>query len=461
MKLERTPEFERAWELIDGETPFVFITGRAGTGKSTLLRQYCLASQRSVPVLAPTGVAALNVGGETIHRFFGFAPGITVKDAKRKGANSEDKLYRKLNLIIIDEISMVRADLLDCMDAFLRAARKDQRPFGGVRIVAIGDLYQLPPVVATLEQESFARLYATPYFFSAQAAQELLDAGQVAFFELQKVFRQDDANFIKILNGIRDQSISAAELEELNRRIKHGALPEDTIVLTPTNRAADALNDRRLVSLLPKAKRFEGHASGDFGERDMPTDLVLKLKRGARVMCTVNDPAGAYVNGSLGWVKGYEDEGVLVELDDGPTVRIDEYTWNMFRSKFDIFSGRLDQEKIGSFTQIPLRLAWAITIHKSQGKTFDDVVIDLDRGAFAAGQVYVALSRCRSLEGLRLTKPVTLNQIMLDKAIVEFLSEMRGESMQPRNLFAFKPQSGLPVVETIKQTEIEYVDEGE
>lgn len=446
MKFELTEQSKRALELIGGETPFVFITGRAGTGKSTLLRQYVLGSKYRVPVLAPTGVAALNVGGETIHRYFRFPTNITVKDAKRKGSSCGDKLYQEVNLLIIDEISMVRADLLDCVDAFLRAARKNNRPFGGVRIVAIGDLYQLPPVVTTQDKESFSKLYATPFFFSSDAVRELMDAGQVAFLELEKVFRQNDSKFIYLLNGIRDQTITADGLARLNKCVKHGALPKDTIVLTPTNRAADSLNERRLSSLLPKSKRFEGHTSGDFDDHYMPTDLVLRLKRGARVMCTVNDPAGAYVNGSLGWVKGFEDEGVLVDLDDGDTVRIDEYTWNLYRSKYDILSGHLDQQKVGSFTQLPLRLAWAITIHKSQGKTFDQAVIDLDRGAFAAGQVYVALSRCRSLDGLRLTKPVTMDQVILDGCILDFLAEMRGERGGSLGLFGSAKSHGELVI---------------
>ncbi|MFA5185288.1 MAG: DEAD/DEAH box helicase [Patescibacteria group bacterium] len=435
MKLERTQEFEKAIAMMDEDIPFLFITGRAGTGKSTLLRQYILASKRRVPVLAPTGVAALNVGGETIHRFFRFSPTVTVKDAKREGRMSEDKLYRVIDSIIIDEISMVRADLLDCVDAFLRAARQNQKPFGGVRIVAIGDLYQLPPVVTKFDKEGFFKLYATPYFFSSRVVQELLDYGQFEFFELQKVYRQKDKKFLGFLNGIRDLTINDEGLAGLNKRLRKGRNVDDTIVLTPTNQAADDLNECRLAELSGKAHLFEGQLSGDFHERDAPAGRDLRLKKGARVMCTVNDSAEAYVNGSLGWVKGFEDDGVLVELDEGGTARIEKHTWNLYRSHYDFFSDSLEQEKIGSFTQYPLRLAWAITIHKSQGKTFDKVVIDLGRGAFAAGQVYVALSRCRSLEGLILTKPVTLRQVMLDPAIVDFLAELRGEKKKRRNLF--------------------------
>ncbi|MBI5654574.1 AAA family ATPase [Candidatus Uhrbacteria bacterium] len=458
MKIELTEQSKRALELMDGETPFVFITGRAGTGKSTLLKHYRDSCDRTIPVLAPTGVAALNVGGETIHRFFRFSPEINIHSARRKGANTDNPMYAALDTIIIDEISMVRADLMDCVDAFLRTARLADKPFGGVRIIAIGDLFQLPPVVTKDDLASFGQMYKTPYFFSSRALQELLDAGQVAFLELDKVFRQKDKKFINLLNGIRDQSISPSNLDVLNGQVKRGALPEDAIILTPTNRAADLINDRRLVSLLSKAKRFEGHASGDFGDRDMPTDLVLRLKRGARVMCMVNDPAGAYVNGSLGWVKGFEDEDVLVELDDGPVVRIGEHVWNLFRSSFNVRSGQIELEKLGSFAQIPLRLAWAITIHKSQGKTFDQAVIDLDRGAFAAGQVYVALSRCRSLDGLRLTKPVTMEQVILDDCILDFLADMRGERGGRLDLFGSAESHGMDI-EIPSSTDAVYIED--
>ena len=425
MTFVQTTQISRALELMEGSDAFVFVTGRAGTGKSTLLRHF-RDIHPDVPVLAPTGVAALNVEGETIHRFFGFSPSITPRLAKTKGREAnEEPLYRELEAIIIDEISMVRADLLDCVDAFLRAARRDKRPFGGVRIIAIGDLYQLPPVVTTSEREAFFELYETAYFFSSDAFKELRRDQDIAFVELDKVFRQSDEDFIKLLNGIRDRTITPAGLERINERLAEELATNQDIVLTTTNAAADDINQEHLAFLPSEEVVFDGNVSKGFPEREVPTDIALRLKQDARVMCVVNDPAGRFVNGSLGWVRGFGDRTVTVELDSGRTVEIAEHTWTVYRSVYDAGKGHLEQEKLGSFTQVPVRLAWAITIHKSQGKTFDRVIIDLGRGAFAAGQVYVALSRCRSIEGVSLIKPVTLWQIHLDPAIGEFMNGLR------------------------------------
>ncbi len=426
MKIDRTPQFDEALRLMDGATPFVFITGRAGTGKSTLLRYYRDHTKRAVPVLAPTGVAALNVEGETIHRFFRFPPGITLNDARKKGVLAgKEKLYSKINAIIIDEISMMRADLMDCIDVFLRAARKDGRPFGGVRIVAIGDLYQLPPVVTSSDREAFSRLYESPYFFASHAVKGIIESHDLAFIELEKVYRQTDDSFIAILNAVRNRSVTEDDLVVLNQRVNSEQRISDAIILTPTNEAADTLNADRLARLAWRERIFKATVSGDFPEREAPTDFALCLKRGARVMCVVNDPGGRYVNGSLGWVRGMGEESVRVEFDDGGTHEIEFYTWTVYRSVYDRKQSELSQERVGSFTQIPLRLAWAITIHKSQGKTFDRAVIDMGRGAFAAGQTYVALSRCRSLPGLSLVKPITIGQIRLDYSIVKFLTSLQ------------------------------------
>ncbi|TAL20703.1 WYL domain-containing protein [Patescibacteria group bacterium] len=427
MKLDRTPQFEEALRLMAGEQPFVFITGRAGTGKSTLLRHFVETTGCGTPVLAPTGVAALNVNGETVHRFFRFPPGISVRDAKRKGAAARDnQLYAAINVLVIDEISMVRADLLDCVDEFLRAARSDRRPFGGMRVVAIGDLYQLPPVVTSAEKAAFTQLYPSPYFFSSKVVERLIDTDSLAFVELEKVYRQTDEAFIAFLNGIRNRSITDEELALLNRRARRPGPVADGIVLTPTNQAADAINADRLSHVPWKERIFEASVSGDFPEREAPTDVLLPLKRGARVMCVVNDGGSRFVNGSLGWVRAVHKNGVEVELDDGgDTVRIEPHTWTLYRSVYDPKARQLTQERIGSFTQIPVRLAWALTIHKSQGKTFDRAVIDMGRGAFAAGQTYVALSRCRSLEGLTLVQPLAVRDIRLDYAIVKFLTTMQ------------------------------------
>lgn len=411
---------------MEGGKQFVFITGRAGTGKSTLLRYFRETSNLAIPVLAPTGVAALNVDGETIHRFFRFPPGISARDAKKKGANArKDKLYASVNTLIIDEISMVRADLLDCVDVFLRAARGVDRPFGGTRIIAIGDLYQLPPVVTSADKEIFYNLYTTPYFFSSKVMNEIIATDVIAFIELEKIYRQTDNTFIAILNNIRNRTITEDELQILNQRACHFTDNRGTIILTPTNDAADAINAERLASINHKEYVFEAAISGDFPEREAPTDFTIALKQGARVMSAVNDSLGRYVNGSLGWIRKIAKDGIRVEFDSGDMVSIEPHTWKVYRSVYDHKNSQLSQERIGSFTQIPLRLAWAITIHKSQGKTFDRVVIDMGRGAFAAGQTYVALSRCRSLDGLTLVKPITVGQIRLDYAIVKFLTTLQ------------------------------------
>lgn len=428
-ELERTPDFERALELMRSGGPFTFITGRAGTGKSTLLQHFASTTAMFAPILAPTGVAALNVGGETIHRFFRFAPGISVKDARRKGATClEPDVYRKTEALIIDEISMARADLLDCMDQFLRVVRKSKLPFGGLRIIAIGDLYQLPPVVSSSERKAFSELYASPYFFDSSAVKELTASGSLAFVELEKIYRQTDPFFISLLNAVRNRSITDLDLDRLNARAS-GPTFKDAIILTATNAAADTINQERLKKLHGKAQLFEGYYRGDFPEKEAPADPALYLKREARVMCVANDPSGKFVNGSLGIVRSFGNEdnepSVTVDLDDGTQALIAPHTWTIYRSVYDKKTHALNQERLGSFTQIPLRLAWAVTIHKSQGKTFDRAVIDLGRGAFATGQTYVALSRCRSLDGLSLAKPVTIHDIRLDYAIVKFQTSLQ------------------------------------
>ncbi|MFZ2804521.1 MAG: AAA family ATPase [Patescibacteria group bacterium] len=425
MQLQHTAPFDEALRLMREGGPFTFITGRAGTGKSTLLKHFRETTELVVPVLAPTGVAALNVEGETIHRFFRFSPGITIKEARKKGSFvMEPAVYRKADVLVIDEISMVRADLVDCMDQFLRHVRKNDSPFGGLRIVAIGDLYQLPPVVASAERDAFAQLYDSPYFFASHAVKELLAAGSVSFIELEKVYRQSDQTFISLLNAVRDKSVTSDDLKQLNIRVQ-AAPPKDAIVLTSINAAAEALNQRRLTQLPGEPKLFQGAFYGDFPEREVPVEQELRLKEGARVMCVTNDQNGRFVNGSLGWVEGFDEQSVLVKLDSGATVSIPPYTWTVYRSVYDRATKTLDQEKLGSFMQIPLKLAWAVTIHKSQGKTFDQVTIDLGDGAFAAGQTYVALSRCRTLEGLALVRPVRPQDIRSDRSIVEFVDALQ------------------------------------
>lgn len=428
-KLERTEAFEQALALMGGEAPFVFITGRAGTGKSTLLKTFRDESSLVCPILAPTGVAALNVGGETIHRFFHFAPGMNIRDARRRGLSRKDEpIWRSIDGFVIDEISMVRADLLDNMDMFLRSALGTPAPFGGKRIIAIGDLAQLPPVVARLEREAFAQAYETPYFFSSQAVQEIVRTQGFKWQELETVYRQTDQEFIRLLNAIRDRNTTNDDLQKLNARVEQLSKKEQRahdIILTTTNEQADKINESHLSSLRGEPRSYDARVVGEFKEKDAPTDTRLTLKKGARVMCIANDSAGAYVNGSLGTVAELTESGVVVDLDNDTQVVLDTHTWAVFQTRFDDESKSLLQEKIGSFEQIPLRLAWAITIHKSQGKTFDRLVLDLERGAFAHGQVYVALSRSRSLQGITLTQPIRPQHLHIDEAVTTFIDCLR------------------------------------
>ena len=401
----------------------VFITGRAGTGKSTLLEYFRTITAKKVVALAPTGVAALNIKGQTIHSFFGFKPDITpLKVRRREKGNG---IYKKLDILVIDEISMVRADLLDCVDQFLRLnGPASHKPFGGIQMVFVGDLYQLPPVVTSREKDVFAGLYETPYFFSSH----VFRAFDMDFIELEKVYRQHDQGFIDLLNAIRNNSIDANGLGLLNRR----CVPEyDTpgsgfsLRLTTTNAMAADLNAAELAKLKGKLHNFKAARVGKFNDDAMPTSEQLMVKAGAQVMMLNNDSSGRWVNGSMGKITGFkkdEDGGLCigVHISGGEYEMVEPYTWEIFNYKFE---GReIKSEVVGTFTQYPLMLAWAVTIHKSQGKTFERVVIDIGRGTFAHGQMYVALSRCTSLEGIVLKQIIEKKHIWMDWRVVQFVT---------------------------------------
>ncbi len=431
-KIDFNEQFRNAYEVMEKGEKNVFITGKAGTGKSTLLRYFRERTRRAVAVVAPTGVAAVNIDGQTIHSFFKLRPGASLEEAKHDGTLSrKDKLFQKLQTIIIDEVSMVRADLMDCIDTFLRAALKNKTPFGGKKLIMIGDLHQLPPIVRGEETEELEKMYATPFFFSSGAIRECMQFGALEYIELNKIYRQTDEGFIKILNAVRDGKISEAELAELNLRFDPDfSDPKgEHMHLMTINTQADTHNENNLARLSGKVAVAKGKLVGEFKERDLPTEMELRLKNGARVMLMNNDNQGRWVNGTLGTVREVRDESIDVTLDTGRTFEILPYTWNKAKTKFDRESGEITRETLGSFTQFPLRLAWATTIHKSQGKTFDKVVIDLGRGAFAAGQSYVALSRCRTLDGITLKRPVRRSDLIMDPRVLGFskmLTEKRG-----------------------------------
>ena len=428
--IDFNPEFQYALDLMEETDKNIFITGRAGTGKSTLLNYFCANTKKNAVILAPTGVAAVNVGGQTIHSFFHFKPNVTLAAIKKKRGSDKEKtsIYKKLTTIVIDEVSMVRADLLDCVDKFLRInGPHSKQPFGGVQMIFIGDFYQLPPVVSSAEREIFRSHYASPFFFSAKVFPQL----ELEFIELEKVYRQKDDEFVRLLNTIRNNSIMDEDIALFNQRCNPAfaaAADDFYIALTSTNALADAINEQRLAELPGKIWKAGGIIDGDFSKEYLPTAVELKLKKDAQIMMLNNDSYGQWINGTIGRVKKFakdeEGEAVIVaELDNGETVEIFPYTWKIY--KFFLKNDELRSEEVGSFRQYPVRLAFAVTIHKSQGKTFEKVVIDVGRGTFAHGQMYVALSRCKTLEGIVLKQPLKKSHIMMDWQVVKFLTGMQ------------------------------------
>ncbi len=425
MLLELNESFLKAFHLMEDNNNHVFITGRAGTGKSTLLNYFRNNTKKNIAVLAPTGVAAVNIKGQTIHSFFNFRPDITPYTVKKVKPRDKE-VYKKLDAIVIDEISMVRADLLDSINEFLKLhGRKKNTPFGGIQFIFIGDLYQLPPVVTSRERSLFGELYRSPYFFDSRVFEDI----EMEFIELEKVYRQKDEVFLSILNAIRNNTVTDKELAELNRRYIPDFVTDKEfyIHLTTTNSLADSINRERLHEIKGKIFSYEGFLDGDFKEGDLPAPLVLNIKMGSQVMLLNNDSSGRWINGSIGRVVDIErqkDEPdiIWVELENKEVVDVTPYTWEMFEFTFDRGSKTIVSNIVGAFTQYPLRLAWAITIHKSQGLTFDRVIIDIGRGTFSHGQLYVALSRCTSLEGLVLKRPVMKKHILMDRRVVNFIT---------------------------------------
>ena len=423
-KIKITKEFKQAFQKLENSSDHIFLTGKAGTGKSTLLRYFRKKTEKKYVVLAPTGVAALNVKGQTIHSFFGFHPSITPA-LVRKSPPDTLKTYRSVETIIIDEISMVRADLMDCIDKALRINRGIRKPFGGVQMIFIGDLFQLPPVVTREDGDRFQTEYASPYFFSSS----VLRGEHISVIELKKVHRQSDTDFVQLLEGVRKGSVSEDDIDLWNERHNPYFDPENEapcIHLTTTNKMAKQRNDNELERLPGKNWSLKARSMGDLPDRRMPSEARIDIKAGARVMFTLNDPERRWVNGSLGTVKKIKKNGlskypvIVVQLDSGKEVEVAQHTWELFEYRADA-DGDLDESVVGSYTQYPLTLAWAVTIHKAQGKTFDRALIDVGWGAFAHGQMYVALSRCTDFEGITLLKPLKSKDIILDNAVVEFM----------------------------------------
>jgi len=413
-KIEFNKEFNRAIDLLENTDKHVLITGKAGTGKSTLLDYFRSTTSKKIAVLAPTGVAAINVRGQTIHSFFNFKADVTLDSVKRV-VEEVPNLYSELEVIVIDEISMVRADLLDCVDKSLRLNCKSKKPFGGKQMIFFGDLYQLPPVVTSSEKRYFKEAYTSPYFFSAKVMEKI----DLEVVELLKVYRQEDEEFIEILNAIRHGEVNQQILEKLNTRFNPNFEPSTEkfyVYLTSRNDKAHEINKGHLQRLPGKLYSFEAQIFGDFDEGSYPADPVLYLKKGAQVMFLNNDPEGRWVNGSVGEVLDVDEieKVIFVRLEEGEMVEVSPHKWNVFKYRYDRLSRSITADKVGTFIQYPLKLAWAITIHKSQGKTFENVILDLSGGIFAPGQLYVALSRCRSLEGLVLKQKIEKKHVFID-----------------------------------------------
>jgi ATP-dependent DNA helicase PIF1 len=427
--LSLSPDFEYALDRMEGAGPgCLFITGRAGTGKSTLLQLFRRTTRKKVVVLAPTGVAALNVGGQTIHSFFGFPPRLIDPrtDIKKKRFR---QLYQCLDAIVIDEISMVRADMIDAIDQFLRVNRESDRPFGGLSVLFFGDLFQLPPVVANdVERHFFGTVYESPYFFSARVFRQ---GYSMEVISLEKVYRQESRHFLRLLECIRRNHIDEDVIMDLNTRCLPHFSPGDEsyITLSARNARVDDINNRALDDLPYPTRTYTASIKGDFPANLYPAEAALRLKQEAQVMLLRNDPEKRYVNGTIGKVTALGEDSITVVVEDNRetrTLEIGRQEWEVLRYKVSEGSpDTIETETLGSFIQFPLRLAWAVTIHKAQGKTFDKAIIDLGRGAFEHGQTYVALSRCRSLEGIVLRQPLRPNDVLVDERIVDFYESIR------------------------------------
>lgn len=413
--IEMNDEFERCIDAVEKTNQNLFITGVAGTGKTTLLKYIRGRTKKIHVVLAPTGIAAINGQGQTIHSFFKFPPRLL----QRNDIWSTPVLrgiLKNLELLIVDEASMMRADLMDGIDRALRVNRDEHNvPFGGVQIVLFGDLYQLPPIVRRDEEDFFSKVYATPYFFSANGFQK----AKFRRFELKNIYRQRNPRFQALLNRVRYSKVTALDVAVLKSRVDPQACQSttDRITLTPRNDTANRINQRRLDELHGKEMVYHANIGGRFAENDYPTENVLRLKVGAQVMMVRNDPNRRWANGSIGEVVGLKVNFISVKISN-VVCKVSRMTWDRYKYGLDETTGKISPDVVGFFEQFPVRLAWAVTIHKSQGLTLDKVIIDLEGGAFAHGQVYVALSRCRSFDSVLLQCPLRKRDIICDERIL-------------------------------------------
>lgn len=415
---EFNDEFKAAFDLMENSTKHLFISGKAGTGKSTLLQYFKLNTKKKIAVLAPTGVAAIKVHGQTIHSFFKLPPRFIQKSHIRRLRNED--LIRNLDAIIIDEASMLRADILDGVDYALRVNRdKLKLPFGGVQVIIFGDLFQLPPVVDKSIREVMKKTYKSPFFFDAKIINEI----SLTRVLLTKIYRQKDEKFISHLNKIREKIFTDIDLEEINQRVDTTAKPglRGVLTLMTTNNGAKNVNEQCLLRIKDKEHLYNANINGDFKEDEYPAEACLRLKKGAQVMLIKNDIDKRWVNGTLAEIADLSPVCIKVQIR-GNVYEVQKVSWEKVEYVYNEKEKRIEEKPVASFEQYPLKLAWAVTIHKSQGQTFDKVMVDVEWGAFAHGQVYVALSRCTTLEGITLKKSIIHSDIILDERIFAFLN---------------------------------------
>ena len=455
-------EFKDALKLIQYTRQSVFLTGKAGTGKSTFLKYVCEITKKKHIVLAPTGIAAINAGGSTLHSFFKLPfypllpddPNFSLKGGKLhsflKYTSAHRKLIKEVELVIIDEISMVRADIIDFIDKILRVYSQNMRePFGGKQILLVGDVYQLEPVLKNDEREIINRFYPTPYFFSARVFNEI----ELVSIELTKVYRQTDKVFVNVLDHIRTNTAGAADLQLLNTRYNTQIKENESdmyITLATRRDTVDFINEKKLAELPGDSTIFTGEIKGEFPENSLPTQMELEVKPGAQIIFIKNDYERRWVNGTIGTIAGIdEDETLYVITEDGKEVDVKKDSWRNIRYRYNDKEKKIEEEELGVFIQYPIRLAWAITIHKSQGLTFSRVVVDFTGGVFAGGQAYVALSRCTSLDGIQLKKQITRGDIFVRPEIVSFAQRFNNRPAIEKALK--QAQADVQYVEAVKQ----------
>lgn len=415
-------EQRRLLNLLENTNQNLFITGKAGSGKSVLLEYFADNSSKEVAIVAPTGVAALNVNGQTIHSFFKLPPTLQEVGSVRHVDPRTKAVLQALDTLVIDEVSMVSVDLIEAVSAKLKLARQDSRPFGGLQLALFGDPYQLSPVVTDDDVRDYLEhQFGGHFFFHSRAYQQ----ADITTHELQTVFRHKQESFKQLLNEIRSGQVTDTSLEAINQRVRECLPDSDCIILASRNHIVEAVNNDKLAQLAGSTRVYEAKISGDLGESSFPTEKNLKLKLGAQIMMLKNDThkPQRWVNGSLGTVVGLADSEIEVTID-GRAHTVYPDSWEQIRYKYDPEAQQLDKEVVSSFRQLPVRLAWAVTIHKAQSQTYQQVAIDLSEGAFAHGQAYVALSRCTSLDGLYLQSALKRSDIIVDPAVVAFMKSV-------------------------------------